>query len=121
VLSQMNPFGRVALCGLISAYGAAEPPPGPRNIRMILVMRLRVQGLIVFDFAERYGEALADLGRWHQEGRLTFREDVREGRYRRLRRNPGPALHRRQFRQAGAEAVRPTDVACVACDDVIPA
>jgi hypothetical protein len=46
---------------------------------MVLVMRLRVQGLIVFDFAERYGEALADLGRWHQEGRLTFREDVREG------------------------------------------
>ena len=79
VLSQMNRFGRVAICGLISAYGAAEPPPGPKNLRMILVMRLRVQGLIVFDFAERYGEALADLGRWHQEGRLKFREDVREG------------------------------------------
>jgi hypothetical protein len=79
VLSQMNPFGRVAVCGLISGYGAAEPPPGPKNIRMILVMRLRVQGFIVFDFAERYGEALADLGRWHQEGRVKFREDVREG------------------------------------------
>jgi len=79
VLSQMNQSGRVAVCGLISAYGAAEPPPGPKNLRMILVMRLRVQGLIVFDFAERYGEALADLGRWHQEGRLKFREDVREG------------------------------------------
>jgi hypothetical protein len=79
VLSQMNPFGRVAVCGLISGYGAAEPPPGPRNIRMVLVMRLRVQGFIVFDFAERYGEALADLGRWHQEGRVKFREDVREG------------------------------------------
>jgi hypothetical protein len=38
-----------------------------------------VQGLIVFDFADRYAEALADLGRWHQEGRLKFREDVREG------------------------------------------
>ena len=79
VLGQMNPFGRVAVCGLISAYGASEPPPGPKNLRMVLVMRLRVQGLIVFDFAERYGEALADLGRWHQEGRLKFREDVREG------------------------------------------
>jgi NADPH-dependent curcumin reductase CurA len=79
VLSQMNPFGRVAVCGLISGYGAAEPPPGPKNIRMVLVMRLRVQGFIVFDFAERYGEALADLGRWHQEGRVKFREDVREG------------------------------------------
>jgi NADPH-dependent curcumin reductase CurA len=79
VLSKMNQSGRVAVCGLISGYGAAEPPPGPRNIRMVLVMRLRVQGLIVFDFAARYGEALADLGRWHQEGRLKFREDVREG------------------------------------------
>jgi NADPH-dependent curcumin reductase len=79
VLAQMNLFGRVAVCGLISAYGASEPPPGPKNIRMILVMRLRVQGLIVFDFAERYAQALADLGRWHQEGRLKFREDVREG------------------------------------------
>lgn len=78
VLAQMNPFGRVAVCGFISAYGA-EPPPGPKNMRMILVMRLTVQGLIVFDFAERYPEAIADLGRWHQEGRLKFREDVREG------------------------------------------
>jgi NADPH-dependent curcumin reductase len=79
VLSQMNPFGRVAVCGLISMYGAAKPPPGPKNIRMVLVMRLRMQGFIVFDYAERYGEALSDLGRWHKEGRLTFREDVREG------------------------------------------
>jgi NADPH-dependent curcumin reductase len=79
VLAQMNPFGRVAVCGLISGYGAAKPPPGPKNIRMVLVMRLRMQGFIIFDFAERYGEALADLGRWHREGRLKFREDVRDG------------------------------------------
>ncbi|MFW6076618.1 MAG: NADP-dependent oxidoreductase, partial [Hyphomicrobiales bacterium] len=79
ILAQMNPFGRVALCGTMSAFDPAGPPPGPKNLRMVLVMRLRVQGLIVFDFAERWGEALADLARWHQEGRLTFREDVRDG------------------------------------------
>jgi NADPH-dependent curcumin reductase CurA len=79
VLAQMNQFGRVAVCGLISIYNATEPPPGPKNIRMVLVMRLRVQGFIVFDFAKRYGEALAELGQWVKEGRLKLREDIREG------------------------------------------
>lgn len=79
VLAQMNPFGRVALCGLISLYNATEPPPGPKNIRMVLVMRLRVQGFIVFDFAKRYAEATAALAAWYKEGRVKFREDVREG------------------------------------------
>ena len=79
VLGQMNPFGRVALCGLISGYNATEAPPGPKNIRSVLVNRLRVQGFIVFDFAKRYGEALQGLGKWYAQGKLKFREDIREG------------------------------------------
>ena len=79
VLAQMNPFGRVAVCGLISMYNATEPPPGPKNIRMVLVMRLRVQGFIVFDFAKRYREVLAELGQWVKDGRIKLREDIREG------------------------------------------
>ena len=61
VLAQMNPFGRVALCGLISAYNATELPPAPKNLRFVLTMRLRVQGFIVFDFARQYKEATAAL------------------------------------------------------------
>ena len=34
VLPQMNVFGRIALCGLISAYNATEVPPGPKNLRV---------------------------------------------------------------------------------------
>jgi NADPH-dependent curcumin reductase CurA len=79
VLAQMNPFGRVALCGLISAYNATEPPPAPKNLRFVLTMRLRVQGFIVFDFARQYKEATAALLGWHRDGKLKFREDVREG------------------------------------------
>ncbi len=78
VLGQMNQFGRVALCGLISAYNAAEPPPGPKNMRMILVMRLRVRGFIVFDFAKRRQEAIDRLAGWYKEGKLKFREDIRD-------------------------------------------
>jgi NADPH-dependent curcumin reductase CurA len=79
VLGQMNLFGRIALCGLISSYNATEPPPALKNFRAVLVNRLRMQGLIVFDWAKRYPEAIAALGAWHAEGKLKLREDVRDG------------------------------------------
>ncbi|MDX2156376.1 MAG: NADP-dependent oxidoreductase [Hyphomicrobiaceae bacterium] len=79
VLSQMNPFGRVAICGMISAYNATDPATGPRNFRAILTQRLRVQGLIVSDWNSRVPEAIAALAGWHDEGRLKMREDVRTG------------------------------------------
>jgi NADPH-dependent curcumin reductase CurA len=79
VLTQMNRFGRIPLCGLISAYNATSPPEGPKNLRFVLTQRLKVQGLIVFDWADRVPEAIAQLGAWHKEGRLKIREDVREG------------------------------------------
>jgi len=79
VLLQMNVFGRIALCGLISGYVATEATPGPKNFRAVLTQRLRVQGLIVFDWAKRIPEAIEQLGTWHADGRLKIREDVREG------------------------------------------
>lgn len=79
VLAQMNPFGRIALCGMITLLNATELPPGPKNIRFVLTMRLRMQGFIVFDFIKRYGEATAALAGWMKEGKLKFIEDVREG------------------------------------------
>jgi NADPH-dependent curcumin reductase CurA len=79
VLARMNRFGRIVVCGLIAAYNATTPPPGPGNLRYVLVNRLRVQGIIVLDWAKRYPEAIAALGRWHAEGKLKLREDVRDG------------------------------------------
>jgi NADPH-dependent curcumin reductase CurA len=79
VLPQMNLFGRIPVCGLISAYNATGEVPGPKNLRAVLTKRLRMQGLIVFDWADRIPEAMAQLGAWHKEGRLKIREDVREG------------------------------------------
>jgi NADPH-dependent curcumin reductase CurA len=79
VLLQMNLRGRIAVCGLISAYNATQLPPGPKNIRFVLIQRLKVQGLLVFDWADRVPEAIAQLGQWYTEGKLKIREDVREG------------------------------------------
>ena len=79
VLTQMNVFGRIALCGLISGYNATEAPAGPKNIRAVLTQRLKMQGLIVFDWSGRNSEAMTQLGQWYKEGKLKLREDVREG------------------------------------------
>lgn len=79
VLMQMNTFGRIAVCGLISAYNATEMPAGPKNLRAVLTQRLRMQGLIVFDWADRVPEAIRELGAWHAAGKLKIREDVRTG------------------------------------------
>ena len=79
VLAQMNLKGRVAVCGLISGYNATEVPPGPKNFRAILVNRLRVQGLIVTDWLNRWPEGIAELVKWNKEGKLKFKEDVRTG------------------------------------------
>jgi NADPH-dependent curcumin reductase CurA len=79
ILPVMNTHGRVALCGLIAAYNAATPPPGLLNLRAVLTQRLSIQGLIVFDWADRVPEAIAALSGWYKEGRLVMREDVRDG------------------------------------------
>ena len=79
VLLQMNMFGRIPVCGLIANYNRTEPAPGPKNLRALLTQRLRMQGLIVFDWEKRIPEAIAELGAWHAAGKLVIREDVRDG------------------------------------------
>ena len=78
LLAQMNLFSRVVVCGLISDYNATEPY-AIRNWRAVLVNRIRLQGMIVFDWKERYGEALKALGGYFGEGKLRYRESVIEG------------------------------------------
>ena len=77
-LARTKLFGRVVVCGTISDYNATEPYR-VKNWRAILVNRLKVQGMIVFDFKERYGEALKALGGYYAAGKLKTRESVVEG------------------------------------------
>jgi hypothetical protein len=78
ILTHMNVGGRIALCGLISAYNATSPYT-LTNLRYLLTQRLKMQGLIVFDWADRVPEAIAALSGWYKDGKLIFREDLREG------------------------------------------
>ena len=78
LLRQMNLFSRIAVCGLISDYNVTEPY-AIRNWRSVLVNRIKLQGMIVFDWKERYGEALRALAGDLAEGKLKYRESVVDG------------------------------------------
>ncbi|MEO8716774.1 MAG: NADP-dependent oxidoreductase [Burkholderiales bacterium] len=78
VLRLMNVRGRVAICGLISDYNAKEPY-GVKMFRSILVNRVKVQGMIVFDWLQRYPEANQALLDLVVGGKLKYRESVVQG------------------------------------------
>ena len=78
-LGRLNRRARVAICGAISIYNATEPPPGPANYLSLLVNRARMEGFIVFDYHERYGEAVRAIAEWIEEGRIQARFDIVDG------------------------------------------
>jgi NADPH-dependent curcumin reductase CurA len=77
-LRLMNPFARIAICGLISQYSATEPY-AMKNLRSILVNRIRMQGFIVSDRMQLWPRALAELGGHVAAGRIKYRETVAHG------------------------------------------
>ncbi len=79
VLGRLARGARVVICGAISQYNADRGPTGPSNYLSLLVNRARMEGFIVFDYAQRYGEAATEIAGWLREGRLHSREDVVAG------------------------------------------
>ena len=78
-LQNMNDFGRIVACGMISRYNDAEYAPGPAHITNIVTRRLRMQGFIVIDYLARFAEAAIQLAVWAGEGKLKNRVHVVEG------------------------------------------
>jgi NADPH-dependent curcumin reductase CurA len=71
--------GRVVACGSISRYNDAGPASGPRNMFMVVTKRLRIQGYIISDHFDRFGEFHSQTQEWVREGRLRYRETIVEG------------------------------------------
>ncbi|MGE0744617.1 MAG: NADP-dependent oxidoreductase [Rhodospirillales bacterium] len=83
VLPLLNPFARVPLCGLISSYNLAAPPPGPDRapamLRTLLTNRITIRGFIVIDFEHLRPAFEAHAAALIAQGRLRWREDIVEG------------------------------------------
>ncbi len=88
-LRNLSRGARVVICGAISQYNATEAVPGPANYLALLVQRARMEGFIIFDYRERFGEALDYLGKALRDGDLHYREHVVAG----LRNAPSALLH----------------------------
>jgi hypothetical protein len=71
--------GRIVLCGAISQYNDEAPRPGPNNLGVLISKRGRMEGFIILDYMDRAGEAIAVLGGWVMEGKLTYKTDVVDG------------------------------------------
>ncbi len=80
VMQNLNLNARVAVCGVVSlADKIGKPDIGQRYLRQILVNRARIQGFLVFDFAERYDEARDYISEIIRDGTFKFKEDISDG------------------------------------------
>jgi NADPH-dependent curcumin reductase CurA len=79
VLTRINRNARIIICGAISQYNNTTPVKGPSNYLSLLVNRARMQGMVVFDYADRFGIAVREIAQWMKEGKFISREDVVEG------------------------------------------
>jgi NADPH-dependent curcumin reductase CurA len=78
VLTCIARGARIIICGAVSQYNE-DQTRGPANYMMLLVARASMTGMLVFDYADRYPEAMAELAGWYRAGRLVSRETVVSG------------------------------------------
>lgn len=78
VFNRLKVHGRMAVCGLVSAYNATKAPPAP-NFARIITHRLNVQGFLVLDYAPRAREMVAEMGPWLAEGKVKWKVHVDDG------------------------------------------
>ncbi|MCW3029563.1 MAG: putative NADP-dependent oxidoreductase [Solirubrobacterales bacterium] len=79
VLTRLARGARIVICGAVSQYNTTDGVRGPANYLALLVARASMTGMVIFDYAPRYGEAASEIAGWLADGRLISRVDVLEG------------------------------------------
>ena len=78
-LARLARGGRIVLSGAVSQYNATVAGSGPANYMQLLVARGSMTGFVIFDYADRYAEGVAQLAKWLHTGELRSREHVISG------------------------------------------
>ncbi|XP_045768622.1 prostaglandin reductase 1-like [Maniola jurtina] len=81
IISQMNDFGRVSVCGSISVYNEDHVNLPKASVLQLDIVKkqLKIEGFLCNRWEKRYSEAFTDLGQWIKSGKLKYREHVTEG------------------------------------------
>jgi len=79
VMELINKHARIVLCGQIALYNKEKQPTGPRVQLQILPKSARMEGFIIFNFADRFEEGVKQLAEWYNAGKLNHKETVTEG------------------------------------------
>jgi NADPH-dependent curcumin reductase CurA len=74
----MRTRGRIVVSGQIAEYNAQEPR-GIRHTTPFITQRLKMEGLVVYDYAAKFNEARAQLAHWIRHGKLSFKEEIVDG------------------------------------------
>jgi NADPH-dependent curcumin reductase len=78
VLTRLARGARIIICGAVSQYNETAVR-GPANYLMLLVARASMTGMVIFDYVDQFGPAMAELAGWYQAGQLASREHVVHG------------------------------------------
>jgi NADPH-dependent curcumin reductase CurA len=78
VLTRLARGARIIICGAVSQYNA-EQVRGPANYLALLVARASMTGMLVFDYQDRYPQAMAELAQWLRAGQIVSREHIVHG------------------------------------------
>ena len=76
VLAKINRKARIIICGAISQYNNTTPVKGPANYLSLLVNRARMEGIVVFDYADRYHLGVAEMAAYLKAGTMKSKEDI---------------------------------------------
>jgi NADPH-dependent curcumin reductase CurA len=78
-LARLARRARIVICGAISQYNNTGAVQGPKNYMSLLVNRARMEGMVVFDYTDRFPVAIAEMAGYLKEGRMKSKEDVVRG------------------------------------------
>lgn len=78
-LARLARGARVVICGAVAQYNSSGELRGPANYMQLLVARASMTGFVIFDYADRYAEGVAQLASWLRSGELRSREQIIHG------------------------------------------
>lgn len=78
IFTQMNDYGRISVCGAISSYNT-EIPKVPALQTIFVFKQLKMEGFLVWRYADRWMEGITQVGKWIEEGKIKYHETTTEG------------------------------------------